>query len=260
MRKLWKYFQRTWLFFRHLLLSFVGTRSVRYSARHKVLSMLAKLAGLRMYNLSLYWFHDQDYLHMWRQFPEANNSILDRKFTLFQLVKSISDLAGDTAECGTLYGGSSHIILSATEKNPTAHHIFDSFEGLSAPEKEDAVTAVTPYVWKKHDLSVPEARVAHNLAPFESRCHYHKGWIPDRFNDVAHKKFKLTHIDVDLYQPTLDSLRFFYERTVTGGLLICDDYGFETCPGAKQAFDEFMADKPETIIHLTTGQAVVIKR
>lgn len=42
--------------------------------------------------------------------------------------------------------------------------------------------------------------------------------------------------------------------------MIFDDYGFESCPGTRQAVDEFMADKPERVIHLTTGQALLQKR
>ena len=39
--------------------------------------------------------------------------------------------------------------------------------------------------------------------------------------------------------------------------MIFDDYGFPTCPGARQAVDEFFADKREVPFVLPTGQAVV---
>src|SRR5688572_31529904 len=42
--------------------------------------------------------------------------------------------------------------------------------------------------------------------------------------------------DVDVYQPTRDSLEYFYPRLVTGGILVCDDYGW---PGARKAVDDF---------------------
>ena len=48
-----------------------------------------------------------------------------------------------------------------------------------------------------------------NLNQFPQRYQLFKGWIPDRFDEIALKKFCLVHIDVDLYQPTLDSLNFF---------------------------------------------------
>ena len=47
---------------------------------------------------------------------------------------------------------------------------------------------------------------------------------------------------------------------VKDGIIVCDDYGFSTCPGAKQAFDEFMKGKPEPIVHVPTGQCFIIKK
>ena len=44
------------------------------------------------------------------------------------------------------------------------------------------------------------------------------------------------------------------------GMLICDDYGSRKCPGAYKAVNEFMADKPEGILHLPTGQSIVYKQ
>ena len=72
-------------------------------------------------------------------------------------------------------------------------------------------------------------------------------------------KFSFVHIDVDLYEPTHDSLSFFYERLVPGGIIVCDDYGSEACPGAYKACNDFIADKPEEIVHLTGGQGVIVK-
>ena len=45
---------------------------------------------------------------------------------------------------------------------------------------------------------------------------------------------------------------------VAGGLIVCDDCGFETCPGARHATDAFFADRPEPIVHLPTGQRFVV--
>ena len=67
------------------------------------------------------------------------------------------------------------------------------------------------------------------------------------------------HVDVDLYQPTRDSIDFFYPRLNPGGLFVCDDYGFTTCPGATKAIDDFMADKPETIVSMDAGGCFFVK-
>jgi O-methyltransferase len=55
-------------------------------------------------------------------------------------------------------------------------------------------------------------------------------------------------------------MRFFYPRLVPGGVILCDDYGFTTCPGVRRAVDEFMADKPEHVVHVPTGHGFLVKQ
>jgi len=151
--------------------------------------------------------------------------------------------------------------LAAQEmgKNDYNHHIFDSFEGLSEPTNIDLETRHGSKKWKKGDLAASIEETQKNLNIFQN-IFYYKGWIPDRFSEVANLQFALVHIDVDLYQPTYDCLEFFYERMVPGGIILCDDYGSSKCPGAKKAFDKFVSDKIElTVIHLPTGQGFIIK-
>ena len=44
-----------------------------------------------------------------------------------------------------------------------------------------------------------------------------------------------------------------------GGIIVCDDYAFTTCPGATQVIDEFLADKPEKMIRMSGGGGFLIK-
>ena len=87
----------------------------------------------------------------------------------------------------------------------------------------------------------------------------YKGWIPSRFSDVDGNVFSFVHVDVDLYEPTLESVRFFYDRLSTGGVFVCDDYGFITCPGATAAIEEFLLSKPEKMVSLPGGGGFFIK-
>ena len=115
-----------------------------------------------------------------------------------------------------------------------ASMVRNSFEGLSKPSNADGG------FWSKGDLSAGESVVAENLAEFIDRVVFHKGWIPDRFNEVSQKRFSFVHIDVDLYEPTKASIEFFYDRLNNGAVLICDDYGSGICPGATKACDDFL--------------------
>lgn len=113
--------------------------------------------------------------------------------------------------------------------------------------------------WAKGDLAHPEDSLLETLSRYRSRIRIHKGWIPDKFKEVRNERFCLVHFDVDLYQPTRDSLEFFYDRVLSRGMIVCDDYGFRSCPGEKRAFDEFFAAKAESVLQLPSGQALVVK-
>jgi O-methyltransferase len=161
-------------------------------------------------------------------------------------------IPGNTAECGVFAGASSHLICCANEGTGKVHHVFDSFEGLSKPGESDGEH------WQGGDLAFPLQKVRANLGAFD-KVELHKGWIPERFPDVADQRFSFVHIDVDLKQPTLQSVEFFYPRLNEGGILICDDYGFATCPGATTAVDGFLGDKTEKMIRLPGGAGFLIK-
>ena len=175
----------------------------------------------------------------------------DRKYLLREILKLCGGVPGDTAECGVYEGAGSYLIAHHAAGFGRLHHLFDSFEGLSEPEGLDGT------YWKRGAMCVPEERVRERLRDLDN-VRFWQGWIPERFYEVADRQFSFLHVDVDLYQPTLDSVAFFYPRMSRGGLMLFDDYGFATCPGARRAIDEFFAGKGEPIIDLPTGQAFVM--
>ena len=103
-----------------------------------------------------------------------------------------------------------------------------------------------------------EGIVRKNLSEFRD-VKYYKGWIPNRFDDVEGHTFSFVHVDVDLHEPTMESVKFFYDKLNVGGILICDDYGFLTCPGATSAIEEFLLYKNEKMISLPGGGGFFIK-
>jgi len=197
------------------------------------------------------FLNDKEFSEFYEKYVGDNVHSFDRKYFLSQLIKLTSYLTGDIAECG-VFEGASALLMFKNANNTKKLHLFDSFEGLSLPSHIDG------NYWVKGDLSISEQIVRKNL-PESNNIGYHKGWIPDKFDSVKDIQFSFVHIDVDLYQPTYDSLAFFYSRMNTGGIILCDDYGFDSCPGAKKAFDEFLVNKEE-IINVPTGQAFIIKR
>ena len=199
------------------------------------------------------WWHDEDFNAYLERFDERGRFNTHRKWTLWQLLRLVAGVEGDTAECGVYEGASSWLICAANRGTRRIHHLFDSFEGLSAPSAADGAH------WKAGDLAAGEQVVREKLGPFLDRLAFHRGWIPTAFPKVEDRTFAFVHVDVDLRQPTLESLSFFYPRLATGGILLCDDYACTTCPGATEAIDGFLADKPEKMIALPAGGGFFIK-
>lgn len=231
-----------------------------YEARFALLSRLARTWGFEVYNQDCAWQEDAAFWSVWRSYRGWRGQRADRKFVVWTLARHASRLPGDSVECGVFEGASSHLICAAYEDRAGhRHHVFDSFEGLSEPGAEDDPGSAFVPRWQRGHLQAPLQVVRENLSRFPF-VEYYPGWIPERFDAVAGRSFSFVHIDVDLYQPTKDSLEFFYPRLVPGGILLCDDYGSRQCPGAKRAFDEFIASRPErTVVHLPTIQGLIVK-
>lgn len=200
------------------------------------------------------WWDDPDFNGYLERFGEMGWLNTDRRWTLSQLLRLTADVPGDTAECGVFKGASSYLICSANSRSARErwHFVFDSFEGLSSPTEADGE------FWQAGDLTVSEGLVAGNLSEFPN-VSLHKGWIPDRFTDVEDRRFSFVHVDVDIMEPTRDSVAFFYPRLNDGGILLCDDYACTTCPGATASIDEYLRDKPEKMLALTAGGGFLVK-
>lgn len=234
---------------------FGGTTGERDHAAYD----LAEMAAQFLYPKFLFsehgriWLEDAPFLDLCGSFDPSDRHSADRRYFLQSLLGLSDGLPGDTAECGAYAGASSLLICRGVQGTGREHHVFDSFDGLSVPEEADGNH------WKEGDLRSSLAVIQERLSSYPF-VRYHPGWIPSRFPDVSEKRFCFVHLDVDLYRPTLDSMAFFYPRLVPGGILLCDDYGFSTCPGAKKAVDEYMRGRPEKVVHVPTGQGFIIKR
>ena len=202
--------------------------------------------------------HDLNFAREFKRVCPENDVTYERKYNLDQLFKLVREVDGDVAECGAYKGGSAFFLAHHIVEGGLNKHLclFDSFEGLSAPEKIDGG------YWFAGALQSTIEDIRAALAPLDSIpfVEFYKGWIPEQFSMVADRRFCFVHIDVDLHQPSFNSIAFFYPRTNTGGIILLDDYGFASCPGVTAAVDEFMVDKPEPIVNLSAGGAFIVKR
>ncbi len=153
---------------------------------------------------------------------------------------------GDVCEFGVAQGATSALL--ANELHPTSKTLwlYDSFEGLPAPTKEDVliddVFGLGSMGAYRGKMAYSEDVVRHRLrnlpTPFD-RYRLVKGFFRNEPATPGPDAISFAYIDFDLYEPIRDALAFVHPRLPTGAVVIVDDYGYFSA-GAKQAVDEFV--------------------
>ena len=155
---------------------------------------------------------------------------------------------GDICEFGVAQGATSQLIASEIMASKRNLWLFDSFEGLPAPTKEDRLIddifnlgSMAKY---QGTMMSPETEVLGRLDKVKfprERLRVMKGWVnetvarPDVPSRVA-----FAYVDFDFYEPIKDALIFLDKRMLPGARIVVDDYGFFS-EGAQLATDEFVA-------------------
>lgn len=183
----------------------------------------------------------------------------DRAWTLIHAFRHTLPLPGEVWEAGVYQGGSASLLKLLAQQaaaepggRATQLRLFDSFEGLPATDHPLDLHRQGDFA----DTSLETVR--ETVGP-EDWIDFRKGWIPASFAGLESSRIRFAHVDVDLYQPILDCCEFIYPRLVPGGMLVFDDYGLASCPGAREAVDKFFQGRPESPFALINGQCVVVR-
>lgn len=156
-------------------------------------------------------------------------------------------VAGNICEFGVAQGATSQLIACEIMDTDREFWLFDSFEGLPAPTKEDRLIddifnlgSMAKY---QGTMMSPETEVLGRLDEVKfprERLHIMKGWVnetikrPDVPTQVA-----FAYVDFDFYEPIKHALNFLDERMLPGAHIVVDDYGFFS-EGAQIATEEFV--------------------
>ena len=189
-----------------------------------------------------------------------------RFFHMTQLFNLSRGVPGYTAEAGVFRGLGSYLICHYLRReiasfNGETHYMIDSFEGLSTPVEKDG-----EFPRKRHGegafTKTSVETVKETMKDF-SATNILQGWIPEVFDEMPEQKYRFVHVDVDVYEPTLASFRYFYPRLAPGGIIVCDDFGpweDNNWPGCMSAINEFANETGQIFAQLNTGNVFFIKR
>lgn len=164
----------------------------------------------------------------------------------------VRDLPGVAAEIGVYLGESAAAILRYLPN--TLLHLFDTFDGMPAG-------MITPGLDTHTEGSFPNpmglSYVRIRLEDAAERCIFHPGIFPATARDYGPWPLKFVHIDCDLYLSTKAAIEWAAKQLVVGGVILDDDYNCGSCPGAKRAIDEFMAEGNGFSLELSGTRAMV---
>lgn len=194
---------------------------------------------------------------------------LDNVYRLAQRSEQES-IRGAFVECGSWRGGCSAIMAWVAHRVGSGRKtwLFDSFEGLPEPTKEDGETA-SAYASKNVSgrlssinlcigtLEKAKEILFTKLKLPEKDIVIRKGWFQDTLPVAMHEigPIAILRLDGDWYESTRVCLEHLYDLVVPGGFVIIDDYG--TWEGCRKAVDEFMQTKgvkPDLVTIDRTGR------
>lgn len=145
-------------------------------------------------------------------------------------------IGGAIAECGVHRGN------FAAKMNDMffdrKFYLFDTFTGFDVRDIPYE-TGVSPDFVESavamHKIASPD--LAALKCVYRNNVFIKQGYIPETFVGLEDEEFAFVNLDVDLYAPTLASLRFFAPKMVTGGMIMVHDYYSEW--GVSKAVLEF---------------------
>lgn len=172
----------------------------------------------------------------------------------------VKDLEGDFVECGVNTGAYARAVIEYVDFNSLGKtfYLFDTFEGLveELVTDEEFNSGIDVYMGD-HYKNVYE-QVQKTFASFNTKII--KGAVPSTLDQFNNQKVCFLSIDMNVVAPEIAAAEFFWDKLVSGGVMILDDYGFPMHICQKLAFDNFAKKYNQQILSLPTGQALIIKK
>lgn len=204
----------------------------------------------------------------WRTAPEflavydriRANTLVDiyRCYELWHIAGQLGRLPpGDILEVGVWRGGTGCLLArGCAGLGPMVVHLCDTFRGVVLPGGQDPL-----YVGGEHsDTSIPVVRDLASALGIADAIRIHEGIFPlETGAAIAECRFRLAHIDVDVYQSARDSFEWVWPRLVPGGIVVFDDYGGFECGGVTRLVNGMIGQDDRLVLYNLNGHALVLK-
>jgi O-methyltransferase len=222
----------------------------------------------------LYTFHNADFLKI-PLFKESyelgkntdggtllkNYDIQWRIHVLCWAATHAMHLEGDFVDCGVHTGIFARSVIHYTnfQKSNKKYFLLDTFSGLSEKySSEEELMRNNLMGYNKEDSNLLYSQVVNTFKDYNVEII--KGAVPETLVKVESKRVSYLSIDMNCVAPEIAALEFFWDKIVSGGVIILDDYGYANSTNdQKKAHDAFAKRKNIEILTLPTCQGFIIK-
>jgi len=180
------------------------------------------------------------YFNPWNHFEEIMLT-KDAKHSVIECIaREIyrNKIQGATAEAGVYKGQTArHINYLFPDRKL---YLFDTFDGFDA--KDQKADDDKGLYNLKIDYSRTSEEIVMSQMRFPGNCIIKKGWFPDSASGIE-DIFAFVRLDMDLYDPILAGLEFFYPKMAWGGYIAVHDCRSKNFGGARAAVMDFCKEK-----------------
>ncbi|EAI2082401.1 methyltransferase [Campylobacter lari] len=165
------------------------------------------------------------------------------------------NIMGSVAELGVFRGKTAKEINRIFKND--IFYLFDTFEGFNEKDINEEIGLAKQA--NINDFSNTSLNFAKKQMPYLDKCCFVEGYFPETIVKIPQdEKFKFVNIDMDLYQPILEGLVYFYPKLVKDGVILIHDYFHPYYTGAKRAVDEFCKNNNIEIVPIGDAFSVAI--
>lgn len=189
---------------------------------------------------------------------DQEQSLIWRLHTLAWAAKNALNVDGDFVECGVFKGFCSGVILKYLDFHnlPRQAFLYDTFEGL--PEKTSTAEERRDWDYTHYDPEAIYTGVREKFSKYKN-VNIVRGIVPDTFEEAVPEKIAFLHIDMNSEKAEMLALEYLFDRVISGGFIVFDDFGWTCNANQMSAELAFMNERGQHIMELPTGQGVVIK-
>ena len=190
---------------------------------------------------------------------DQQKSLMWRLHVLTWAAHTALSIDGDFVECGVLKGFCSEVICKYLEFQNVSkqYYRYDTFAGF--PEKTSTEKERSAYPsYEKIDSDSLYQEVCTKFSNYPN-VRIIRGAVPDKFADACPDRVSFLHIDMNSEMAEVMALEHLFDRVTTGGIIVFDDFGWNSAINQCKAEMAFMRKRGHSVLELPTGQGLVIK-